>query len=75
MCWDIGKMIVEKQKKYGWGKSIVENLSSDLQNDVSGIRGFSGQNLWYMRKFFLEYENKSNLQPLVGEISWAHHKY
>jgi len=23
LYWDIGKMIVERQKKYGWGKSIV----------------------------------------------------
>lgn len=72
MCWDIGKMIVEKQKKYGWGKSIVENLSSDLQKEIPGVRGFSVQNLWYMRKFFLEYDQNTILQPLVGEIGWSH---
>jgi hypothetical protein len=39
LYWDIGKMIVEKQKKYGWGKSIVENLARDLQKEFPGMRG------------------------------------
>jgi hypothetical protein len=34
--WDIGKMIFARQEKFGWGKSIVENLSKDLQNDFPG---------------------------------------
>jgi len=33
LYWDIGKMIVEKQKQFNWGKSIVENLSLELQNE------------------------------------------
>jgi hypothetical protein len=43
LYWDIGKMIVEKQKKYGWGKSIVENLARDLQKEFSGMRGLSSR--------------------------------
>jgi hypothetical protein len=46
LYWDIGKMIVEKQKKYGWGKSIVENLARDLQKEFPGMRGLSSRNLW-----------------------------
>ena len=23
LYWDIGKMIIERQKEYGWGKAIV----------------------------------------------------
>ncbi len=48
LYWDIGKKIVERQELHGWGKSIVENLSSDLQNEFPGIGGFSGRNFWYM---------------------------
>jgi len=72
LYWDIGKMIVERQKKYGWGKSIVENLSKDLQLEFHGMQGFSERNIWYMRNIFVEYENKTNLQPLVAEIGWTH---
>ncbi|MBU3912376.1 MAG: DUF1016 family protein [Candidatus Omnitrophica bacterium] len=73
LYWDIGKMIVERQKQYCWGKSIVENLAKDLQLEFSGIKGFSVQNLWYMRQFYLEYNKNQKLQPLVGEISWTKH--
>ena len=38
---DIGKLIVEKQENLGWGKSVVENLSQDLQKEFSGMMGFS----------------------------------
>jgi len=72
LYWDIGKMIVMRQKKYGWGKAIVENLAADLQKEFSGTKGFSVQNLWYMRQFYAEYHRDANLQPLVGEIAWSH---
>jgi len=57
----------------GWGKSVVEKLSKDLQQTFPGLSGFSTQNLWYMRQFYKEYTNSTNLQPLVGEISWTKH--
>ncbi len=73
LYWDLGKMIVSRQKKHNWGKSIVRSLSKDLQNEFPGMSGFSSQNLWYMRQFYLTYKGKKKLQPLVGEISWAKH--
>ena len=33
LYWDIGKSIVAKQKKLGWGKAIVETLAQDLQKE------------------------------------------
>ncbi len=72
LYWEIGKSIVEKQKEHGWGKSVVENLSKDLQLEFVGVQGYSAQNLWYMRQLYLEYVNNTKLQPLVGEISWSH---
>jgi len=71
LYWDIGKSIVEKQKKYRWGKSIVEKLSNDLRKEFPGIKGYSAQNLWYMRQFYLEYREYPNLQQVVGEIPWG----
>ncbi len=35
------------------------------------MRGFSVQNLWHMRQFYLKYSANLKLQPLVGEISWS----
>lgn len=68
---DIGQKIVEKQNKLGWGKAVVENLAVDLQKEFPGIRGFSADNLWRMRKFYLQFANNTKLAPLVQEISWA----
>ncbi len=71
LYWDIGKNIVQKQEQFGWGKSIVKNLSQELQKEFVGIKGFSVQNLWNMRQFYLEYCQDEKLQPLVREISWT----
>lgn len=69
---DIGRMIVEKQETDNWGKSVVEQLSHDLQAEFPGISGFSVRNLWNMRLFHLTYRDDLNLQPLVAEIAWSH---
>ena len=68
----IGKMIVQRQDQFGWGKSIVEQLSLDLKKYFPTGIGYSVQNLWYMRQFYLEYQDFPNLQQLVGEIPWGH---
>lgn len=73
LYWDIGRMIVERQGEQKWGKAVVENLAADLRLEFPGLLGFSSQNLWYMRQFYLEYHGQERLQPLVGEISWAKH--
>ena len=52
LYWDIGKSIVERQRADGWGKSVVERLSQDIRKAFPGIKGFSSQNLWYMRAFY-----------------------
>ena len=72
LYWFIGKSIVEKQETHNWGKSVVENLSNDLQKEFVGVKGFSVDNLWRMRKFFLRYKENEKLAPLVQEIGWSH---
>jgi len=71
LYWEIGKSIVEKQQEYGWGKSIVETLSRDLQIEFPGIKGFSPANLWRIRSFYASYQGNEKLAPLVREISWS----
>lgn len=71
LYWDIGRKIVERQESLGWGKSVVETLSKDLQKEYPGIRGFSSWNIWRMRNFYVQYANMPKLAPLVQEISWT----
>ena len=49
----------------------MKNLSQELQKEFVGMKGFSVQNLWNMRQFYIEYHENEKLQPLVGEISWT----
>ena len=85
LYWDIGKAIVERQEKEGWGRSVVERLARDLQAEFPGISGFSPQNMWYMRAFYLAWTAEvanlqqpvggldgENLPQAVGEIPWGH---
>ncbi|HEX3988498.1 MAG TPA: DUF1016 N-terminal domain-containing protein, partial [Verrucomicrobiae bacterium] len=53
LYWDIGKIIVEAQKTKGYGKQVVERLAEDLQKEFPGTAGFSPQNVWFMRSFYL----------------------
>lgn len=73
LYWNIGKKIVQNQNKYGWGESVVENLSKDIKKELGDIAGFSSRNLWEMRKVYLAYKDFKFLQQAVAEISWGHH--
>lgn len=72
LYWELGKAISEKQV-LGWGKAIVPTLSVELKKEFPQMSGFSTTNLWYMVQLYSEYQQDTNLQPLVGEISWTKH--
>ena len=72
LYWDIGKSIVDKQKKLGWGQKIIQQLAGDLQKEFPQNSGFSERNLKYMKKFYIEYKDKPKVQPLVAQIPWSH---
>ena len=72
LYWDLGRLIVERQDKEGWGAAVIEKLAKDLQLEFPGKQGFSARNLWNTRGFYLSYKDSVKLQPLVAEISWSH---
>ena len=45
LYWEIGRRITEQQKTLGWGKSVVETLSKDIQKEFPGITGFGVSNM------------------------------
>jgi predicted nuclease of restriction endonuclease-like (RecB) superfamily len=71
LYWEIGKSVSQQIQDQGWGKSIVEQLSKDLQREFPGIKGFSARNLWNMKNFYEFYAQNEKLQPLVAEIGWT----
>jgi len=71
LYWDIGKSIVEKQEKLGWGQKIIQQLAEDLQEEFPRNSGFSYANSDRMRKFHLTYKDNPKLAQLVREIPWG----
>ncbi|MBU1928195.1 DUF1016 family protein [bacterium] len=71
LYFEIGNQIIINQETLSWGKSVVEQMSKDLQSEFGEKSGYSTQNLWYMRQFYLTYKDSPNLQQLVGEIPWG----
>jgi len=71
LYWDIGKSIVDKQEKLGWGQKVIQQISIDLQKEFPKNSGFSERNLKYMKKLYLEYKDKPKVQQLVAQIPWG----
>ncbi len=68
LYWDIGHLMVERQRAQGWGRSVVERLAADIQKGFPGMAGFSPQNIWKMRGFFLAWTAEvRNLSQAVRE--------
>ena len=60
LYWNIGKSIVEKQEKLGWGQKIIQKLANDLRKEFPKNSGFSERNLKYMKKFYIRTNQKCN---------------
>lgn len=69
LYWSIGADIISKQKKYGWGKQIISQLSADLTRRFPDDKGYSVRNLHYMRKFAEAYPDFPILQVPLAEFS------
>ncbi len=69
--WEIGRHIVEFEQlgkeKAVYGSKILSNLSRDLSDQLG--RGFSRNNLIYMRLCYLKYPDVSLLSD---QLTWAH---
>ncbi len=69
LYWQIGRAIVQRQKSDGWGKSVIERLAGDLAKELPGVEGFSANNLWRMRAFYLaDEEGSKHLAQVAQEL-------
>ncbi|MBI4688536.1 MAG: hypothetical protein HY756_12325 [Nitrospirae bacterium] len=71
--WHIGKVIVEEEQKGAeraeYGRTIIEDLAKRLTSEYG--KGFNKTNLWYMRQFYLAFQN---LHAVRGELTWTHYR-
>jgi predicted nuclease of restriction endonuclease-like (RecB) superfamily len=68
LYWEIGQGIVQKQQALGWGDSVVELVAADLRREFPDATGFSAQNVWRMRQFYILHTHADFLSHVVREI-------
>ncbi len=67
--WQLGKELIEQQKKYAWGEHFLRQFSHDLKIEFPNMQGFSVTNLKRMRQFANEYP----IGPqAVDQLPWGH---
>lgn len=72
LYWQIGRDILERQGREGWGARVIERLSVDLRNAFPEMKGFSRANLLYMRAFAEAWPDPQIVQQAVGQLPWGH---
>ena len=70
LYWDIGKAILARQEREGWGARTIDRLSHDLREAFPDMRGFSPRNLKYMRAFAAAWPEREIVQRTVAQIPW-----
>jgi len=70
LYWDIGRHILERQAREGWGAKVIERLSHDLSAAFPDMKGLSARNLKYMRNFAEEWPDPEIVQRVVAQIPW-----
>ena len=65
--WELGRDLVQKKAEERWGAGVVEQVSLDLQREFPNAQGFSALNLWYMKRWYLFYNQADTKLYQVGK--------
>ena len=71
LYWRIGKLILERQSREGWGAQVIDRLATDLKAEFPDMRGLSKRNLTYMRTFAAAWPESIAQQP-AAQLPWGH---
>ncbi|MGJ3251046.1 MAG: PDDEXK nuclease domain-containing protein [Elainellaceae cyanobacterium] len=72
LYWQIGREILGRQVKEGWGSKVIERLARDLKDTFPDMTGLSARNLKYMRAFAEAYTDQAIVQRDVAQLPWRH---
>jgi len=72
LYWDIGGIILKRQRQQGWGAKVIDRLSHDLKTAFPEMSGFSPRNLKYMRRFADVWADQAIVQETLAQITWYH---
>lgn len=73
LYWSIGRDILERQERVGWGAKVIDRLAADLRREFPDQRGWSRTNLHYMRVVAECWPTEESFVPQpVGQLPWGH---
>ena len=72
LYWSIGRDILARQEKEGWGAHVIDRLSADLHAAFPDMKGLSSRNLKYMRAFAEAWPDEEIVQQAVARLPWGH---
>ncbi|WP_323127154.1 DUF1016 N-terminal domain-containing protein [Brevibacterium atlanticum] len=71
LYWNIGRTVLDQQKKYAWGSRVVDRLATDLRSAFPDMKGLSRSNLFYMRSFARAWPLwTAEVPQAVGLLPW-----
>lgn len=69
---DIGRDILERQTRLGWGAKVIDRLAADLRAEFPDMKGFSTRNLKYMKVFADKCPDCQFGQQSAAQLPWFH---
>ncbi|CEG10609.1 hypothetical protein BN961_04049 [Afipia felis] len=72
LYWTLGRDILGRQAREGWGAKVIERLSDDLRQAFPEMTGLSARNLKYMRAFAEAWPDGEIVQQLAAQLPWGH---
>ena len=72
LYWQIGRDILERQAREGWGAKVIDRLAHDLRTAFPDMHGFSPRNLKYMRAFAEAWPDADFVQAVLARLPWYH---
>ena len=72
LYWQIGRDILARQGREGWGAKVIERLAHDLRNAFPDMKGLSPRNLKYMRAFAEAWPDSAFVQEVLAQLPWYH---
>lgn len=72
LYWTIGRDILGRQEREGWGAKVIDRLADDLGRAFPEMTGLSARNLKYMRAFAEAWPDGEFVQQVVALLPWGH---
>lgn len=69
---DIGREILDRQQRQGWGAKVIDRAAADLRAAFPTMKGLSARNLKYMRFFAQECPDGQIGQQAAAQLPWFH---